>query len=91
MLLDANPIDDVANLDEIAAVFLKDKYLSKDALEKLKSDVADAYGKQPLRAPSLPSTPATSIERVSLSARVALLKGDAGYRVPNSSCSAIQR
>ena len=50
VLLDANPIDDVANLDKIAAVFPKDKYLSKDALEKLKSDVADAYGKQPLKA-----------------------------------------
>lgn len=48
VLLDANPIEDVANLAEISAVFLKGRYFSKEALEKLKSDVADAYKNQPL-------------------------------------------
>lgn len=50
VLLDANPLTDVANLSKIAGVVLKGKYFSKEALEKLKSDVADAYGRQPLQA-----------------------------------------
>ncbi len=48
VLLDANPIADVANLSKIAAVFLKGKCLSKQALEKLKSDVAETYRNRPL-------------------------------------------
>ena len=50
VLLDANPIDDAANLSKISAVVLKGKYFSKSALEKLKSEVADAYASQPLKA-----------------------------------------
>ena len=49
VLLDANPIADVANLDRISGVFLKGKYYSKEALEKLKSDVATAYAAQSLK------------------------------------------
>ena len=47
VLLDANPIADVANLDGISGVFLKGKYFSKAALDKLNSDVAAAYAIQP--------------------------------------------
>lgn len=43
VLLDANPIADVANLDKIAGVVLRGKYFSKSALEALKSSVAAAY------------------------------------------------
>ena len=49
VLLDANPVADVANLGKISAVFLNGKYLPKATLEKMKSDVADAYAKQPLK------------------------------------------
>ena len=49
MLLDANPIADVANLDKISAVLLKGKYYSRVALDKLLSDVAAAYAAQPLK------------------------------------------
>ena len=50
VLLDANPVEDAANLSKISAVFLKGKYFSKPALEKLKSDVAAEYASQPLKA-----------------------------------------
>ena len=50
MLLDANPIADVSNLGKISAVFMKGKYFSKAALDKLKSDVATAYANQPLQS-----------------------------------------
>jgi hypothetical protein len=40
---------DVANLDKISAVSLKDKYYSRVALDKLLSDVAAAYAAQPLK------------------------------------------
>ena len=43
VVLDANPIADVANLDKISGVVLRGKYFSKEALEKMKSDVASAY------------------------------------------------
>ena len=43
VLLDANPVEDVTNFDKIAAVFLKGKYFSRDALDKMLSDVADAH------------------------------------------------
>jgi imidazolonepropionase-like amidohydrolase len=46
VLLDANPIADVANLDKISAVFLRGKYLSKTALDKMKADVAAFYASQ---------------------------------------------
>ena len=49
VLLDANPIESVAHLARISAVVLKGKYFSKGALDKLKSDVADAYKNQPLK------------------------------------------
>ena len=48
VVLDANPITDVANMSKIAAVVLKGKYFSKAALDKQKADVADAYLKQTL-------------------------------------------
>jgi hypothetical protein len=43
VLLDANPIVDVAALDKISGVVLRGKYFSKAGLDKLKSDVAVAY------------------------------------------------
>jgi imidazolonepropionase-like amidohydrolase len=46
VLLDANPVVDAANLDKISAVFLRGKYLSKAALDKMKSDVAAFYAAQ---------------------------------------------
>lgn len=49
VLLDANPIADVANLDKISAVFLRGKYYSRGALDNLLSSVAAAYAVQPLR------------------------------------------
>ena len=39
----------MANLGKIAAVLLKGKYLSKDALEKKKKDVAAEYEKQSVK------------------------------------------
>jgi imidazolonepropionase-like amidohydrolase len=50
VLLDANPLADVANLEKISAVFLKGRYFPKAALEKMKSDVAAAYETQTLKA-----------------------------------------
>ena len=50
VLLDADPIADVANLDKISAVFLKGKYYSRAALDKLLSNASAAYTAQPLRA-----------------------------------------
>ena len=43
VMLDANPVDDAANLSKISAVVLKGKYFSKAALDKMKNDVATAY------------------------------------------------
>lgn len=45
VILDANPIADSANLDRISGVVLHGKYLSHEALEKMKADVAAAYAK----------------------------------------------
>ena len=53
VLLDANPVADAANLDKISAVFLRGKYFSKAALDKLKSDVAQAYAIAPAAAPTV--------------------------------------
>ena len=50
VLLDANPIADVANLSKISAVFLKGRHFPKNALDKMKSDTADAYRLQVLSA-----------------------------------------
>ena len=61
VLLDANPIADAANLDKIAAVVLKGKYFSKAALDKLKSDVAAAYAKQPAKKDLLSAIDRTHI------------------------------
>ena len=52
VLLDANPILDVANLDRISAVFLKGRYFSKQALDKMKNDVAAAYAAQSIQVTS---------------------------------------
>ncbi len=46
VLLEANPMADSANLDKIGGVILKGRYFPKAALEKMKSDIADTYGKQ---------------------------------------------
>lgn len=43
VLLAANPLANVANLDQIAGVFLGGKYFAKSELDKMKSDVAAAY------------------------------------------------
>ncbi|MDF1552937.1 MAG: amidohydrolase family protein [Deferrisomatales bacterium] len=43
VLLDANPVEDSANLDRIAAVFLNGKYFSREALDEMLEDVANAY------------------------------------------------
>jgi hypothetical protein len=43
VLLDTNPVVDVAALDKISGVVLRGKYFSKAALDKLKSDVGAAY------------------------------------------------
>ena len=43
VVLDANPVADVANMSKIAAVVLKGKYFSKASLDKQKADVAAAY------------------------------------------------
>lgn len=43
VLLDANPMADVANLDKIAAVVVKGRYLPRAALDKLLSDAAATY------------------------------------------------
>ena len=45
VLLDANPIESVENLEKIHAVFLKGRYFPKAQLEKMKSDVEDYYKK----------------------------------------------
>ncbi|CAN5774893.1 amidohydrolase family protein [soil metagenome] len=47
VLLDANPIADVANLDRVNGVFLRGRYYSRAALDKLLSDVAAGYAAQP--------------------------------------------
>ncbi len=43
VVLDANPITSVTNLDGIYGVVLRGKYLSKADLDKMKSEVAAAY------------------------------------------------
>jgi hypothetical protein len=49
VLLDGNPIADAANLDKVAAVFLRGKHYPRSALDKLLSDVATAYAAQSLK------------------------------------------
>lgn len=49
VLLDANPIADVANLDKVSGVMLKGKYYTRAALDKLLSDTAATYAAQALR------------------------------------------
>jgi imidazolonepropionase-like amidohydrolase len=43
VLLDANPVKDVANLGKVWSVVLKGKVFTAADLEKLKADVAAAY------------------------------------------------
>ncbi len=52
VLLDANPVADVANLSRIAGVFNAGKYFSKSDLEALKASVAAANAAAPVRDPS---------------------------------------
>lgn len=47
VLLDGDPVADVANLDKVSAVFLRGKYYSRTALDKLLFDVAAGYAAQP--------------------------------------------
>lgn len=57
VLLDANPIAGVANLDKIAAVFVNGRYFARPALDRMKSDVAEAYAWQPLKGLSATTDP----------------------------------
>ena len=50
VLLDANPLADVANLAKISAVFLKGTHFSSEALENLKRQVKQAHESQPLKS-----------------------------------------
>ena len=50
VLLDANPLADVANLDAISSVVLRGKVFTSADLSKLKSDAAAAVATQPTRA-----------------------------------------
>ncbi|MES2258090.1 MAG: amidohydrolase family protein [Pseudomonadota bacterium] len=52
VLLDANPVADAANLDGISGVFLKGRYFSKDDLERMKREVAQAWERQPVPSAS---------------------------------------
>jgi len=49
VLLDANPIDDAANLSKIAGVVNAGKYFAKADLDALKAKVAEAAGALPMR------------------------------------------
>ena len=49
VLLNADPIADVSNLDKISGVFLKGKYYSRGALDTLLSNVAATYAAQSLK------------------------------------------
>ena len=50
VLLDANPIVDVANLDKISAVLVNGRYFPRQSLDKMKIGVAEAYASQPLKS-----------------------------------------
>ena len=52
VLLDANPLQDVAHLSRIHAVFLKGRHLDRAALDGMLGDVADALERQPIHAAS---------------------------------------
>ena len=52
VLLDANPLQDVAHLSRIHAVFLKGRHLDRAALDRMLGDVAEALERQPTRAAS---------------------------------------
>ena len=47
VLLDANPLADVANLSKISHVVLRGKVYTRATLEKIKTDVAAAYAAMP--------------------------------------------
>ena len=49
VLLSANPIADVANLDKISAVVMRGKYYSRSTLDALLASVAAAYASQPMQ------------------------------------------
>lgn len=49
VLLDANPVEDAANLSRIAGVFRNGKYLSKLTLDGMKRAVAEGYQSQPMK------------------------------------------
>ncbi len=61
VVLDANPVIDVANMSKIAGVMLKGKYFAKAALDKQKADVAAAYANQ-LLATTGPAQEAAHID-----------------------------
>lgn len=49
VLLDANPLTDVAHLGRIAAVFLRGRYFPAAELDRMLTEVAAAYAAQPQR------------------------------------------
>jgi len=57
VLLDANPMADVANLGRISAVFLRGKHFPRAALDQMKAAMAAAYAAQPLQSFSAISDP----------------------------------
>ena len=57
VLLDANPIVDVANLDKISAVLVNGRYFPRQSLDKMKIGVAEAYASQPLKSLSAATDP----------------------------------
>ena len=61
VVLDANPVTDVANMSRIAGVMLKGKYFAKAALDKQKADVAAVYASQ-LLATTAPAQEAAHID-----------------------------
>ena len=46
VVLNANPLLDVKNLNTISAVFLNGKHFDRATLDTMVADVADAYAKQ---------------------------------------------
>lgn len=55
VLLEANPLLDVAHLDQIAGVFLRGKYFSPAALAALASDTASVYAGTSAKAFAIPA------------------------------------
>lgn len=50
VLLEANPVDDAANLSKIAGVMLNGRYMDQAELNRMKADAAGAVERQPLES-----------------------------------------